>query len=220
MKEILKADEAVKKIKSGSSIMIGGFMCCGQPFDLVESLLQSEVDNLTIICNDAGYPGLGVGKLICAGRVKKLIATHIGLNPEAGKKMNNGEMEVVLVPQGTLAERIRAGGAGLGGILTPTGIGTRVEEGKKIIEVDGKKYLLEKALKADYSFVKANVCDVAGNGFTAKSAKNFNLIMSMAGKHSFLETEELVGIGEIGPEDVVIPGVFINTVVEGKYEYR
>ncbi|MFA5480156.1 MAG: CoA transferase subunit A [Candidatus Muiribacteriota bacterium] len=218
MKKILKPEEAVSQITDNSSIMIGGFMCCGQSFNLIDALIENGAKNLTIICNDAGYPDKGVGKLIVAGRVRKLIATHIGLNPEAGKKMNSGELEVELVPQGTFAERIRCGGAGLGGILTPTGLGTEVEIGKKVIYIQGKNYILETAIKADFAFVKSNIADVTGNGFTAKSAKNFNVVMAMAAKHTILETEKLVEKGEIGTEDVTIPGIFVHTIVEGKYE--
>ncbi|HRY29588.1 MAG TPA: CoA transferase subunit A [Elusimicrobiota bacterium] len=217
MKKILTPEEAVENIHDGAIIMAGGFMCCGQALRLADALLAKGSKDLTLITNDAGFPDGGMGKLIVAGRVKHLIASHIGLNPAAGQKMNSGEMRVDLVPQGTLVERIRCGGAGLGGFLTPTGVGTAVEEGKKKIKVDGRDYLLETPLKADFGFIKANVCDTMGNGFLAKSTKNFNIVMAMASQHTILETDRLVKRGELDPEQVNLPGVFINAIAhEGK----
>jgi acetate CoA/acetoacetate CoA-transferase alpha subunit len=215
MKRICSAQKAVHNIHDGASLMIGGFMCCGQPLRLIDALLEKGSKDLTVICNDAGFPDRGVGKLIVAGRVKTLIASHIGLNPSAGDKMGSGEMAVELVPQGTLAERIRCGGAGLGGVLTPTGLGTEVEKGKRTIEVDGAAFLLEAPLRADFALVKANVTDRYGNCFVAKSAKNFNGVMAMAARHTIVETEELVEAGNLDPERVLIPGVFINDIVDG-----
>jgi len=212
MKKIQTPREAVAHIHDGAVIMIGGFMCCGQPLRLTEALLAQGTQNLTVITNDAGFPDRGVGKLVVAGRVKRLIASHIGLNPAAGQKMNSGEMAVELVPQGTLAERIRCAGAGLGGVLTPTGLGTEVEAGKRKVEVDGRKYLLETPLKADFALVKASVCDRCGNAFVAKAGKNFNLVMAMAAQHTIAEADRLVEIGELDPERVTIPSIFVNTV--------
>jgi acetate CoA/acetoacetate CoA-transferase alpha subunit len=212
MKHIQTPRQAVACIPDGATIMVGGFMCCGQPLHLVEELLKQGAKDLTLITNDAGFPDRGVGKLIVAGRVKHLIASHIGLNPIAGKKMNTGEMRVQLVPQGTLAERIRCAGAGLGGVLTPTGLGTEVEHGKHKIEVDGRKYLLETPLRADYALVKVSICDRCGNAFVAKAGKNFNLVMAMAAQHTIAEADSLVARGALDPERVSIPGVFINTV--------
>ncbi|MDD5627649.1 MAG: CoA transferase subunit A [Elusimicrobia bacterium] len=212
MKKIETPAQAVSHIHDGAVIMVGGFMCCGQPIRLTEALLAQGTKDLTVITNDAGFPNRGLGKLVVAGRVKRLIASHIGLNPAAGQKMNSGEMAVELVPQGTLAERIRCAGAGLGGVLTPTGLGTEAETGKRKLEVDGHKYLLETPLKADFALVKASVCDRCGNAFVAKAGKNFNPVMAMAAQHTIAEADRLVLRGELDPERVTIPGVFINTV--------
>ena len=161
------ADEAVAGIQDGATIMVGGFMACGTPEILIDALVRKNVKDLTIICNDAGVPGRGVGKLLSNGQIKKLIASHVGLNPEVAQRMNTDveedKLECVLIPQGTLAERIRAGGAGLGGILTPTGVGTIVAEGKQVINVAGKDYLLEEPLKAEFALIRGSVTDKFGN---------------------------------------------------------
>jgi acetate CoA/acetoacetate CoA-transferase alpha subunit len=214
MKPVVSPKEAVASIQSGSTIMVGGFMCCGQPLALVDALLEQGASSLTIICNDAGLPNVGVAKLIHAGRVKKLIASHIGLNPEAGEKMNKGELVVELVPQGTLAERIRAAGAGLGGILTPTGGGTQVEHGKQRVTVNGRSYLLEEPLAADFSLIVADECDRVGNAFVGKARKNFNLVMAMAASHTVCESREVVDVGNLCPDKVNVPGVFVQSIVE------
>ncbi len=217
MKKIQTPAEAVAPIPHGAVVMIGGFMCCGQPLRLTDELLRRGTKNLTVITNDAGFPNRGVGKLIVAGRVKRLIASHIGLNPAAGQKMHSGEMTVELVPQGTLAERIRCAGAGLGGVLTPTGLGTEVEKGKRAITVNGRKYLLETPLKADFALIKAAICDRCGNAFMPKASKNFNLVMAMAAQHTIAEAGRLVEPGMIDPEQVNLPGIFVHTVaVENK----
>ena len=205
---------AVAKIANGSSVMVGGFMCCGQPFALIDALIARDIGELTVITNDAGFPGIGIGKLIEQGRVKHLIVSHIGLNPIAGKKMNSGEMRVDLVPQGTLVERIRARGAGLGGVLTPTGIGTEVEKGKVKQTVGGCEYLIETALGADFSLVSADIVDTLGNGFIAKARKNFNIVMAMAADCTIAETNKIVMRGELDPDHVNLPGVFVKAVVE------
>ena len=212
MKQICTLRAAVAQIPDGASIMIGGFVCCGMALQLIDALLEQGTKDLTIISNDAGYPDKGVGKLVGANRIRKLIASYLGPNPDVGRKMNSGELLVELVPQGTLAERIRCGGAGLGGILTPTGIGTEVERGKQIITVDGKQYLVEMPLRADFSFVKAHICDTMGNAFIAKSSKNFNVVMAMAAHHTIVETDELVEPGALDPERVSVPGVFVKTI--------
>ncbi|MCX7004822.1 MAG: CoA transferase subunit A [bacterium] len=212
MKQICTLRAAVAQITDCASIMIGGFVCCGMALRLIDALLEQGTKELTIISNDAGYPDKGVGKLVGANRIRKLIASYLGPNPDVGRKMNSGELLVELVPQGTLAERIRCGGAGLGGILTPTGIGTEVERGKQIITVDGKQYLVEMPLRADFSFVKAHVCDKMGNAFIAKSSKNFNVVMAMAARHTIVETDELVEPGALDPERVSVPGVFVKTI--------
>ncbi len=218
MKPIKTPQEAVANIRDNSSIMIGGFMCCGHPFSVINAIVETGAKNLTLITNDAGYPDIGIGKLICQNRTRKLIVSHIGLNPIAGNKMHSGEMEVELVPQGTLAERIRAKGAGLGGVLTPTGIGTEVETGKQKITVMEKDYLLEIPIEADFALLQAAVCDKYGNCFINKSAKNFNLVMAMAAKTVIVEADKIVEPGELDPEHITVPGVFITTIVQAKKE--
>lgn len=216
MKPILTPREAVRDIADGSTIMIGGFMTCGHPFTLIDALLEQGAKNLSIIVNDMGFPGKGVGKLLEANRIKKITATHIGLNPYVAEKWHAGDVEVELVPQGTLAERCRAKGAGLGGILTLTGIGTEVEEGKQKLIIDGKEYLLEKPICADYAFVVADVADKFGNAIISKSRKNFNIVMAMAANHTILETRKIVELGDIDPDDAHMCGVFIQTITETK----
>ena len=205
---------AMEKIGNGSSVMIGGFMCCGQPLAMIDVLIARDIGELTVISNDAGLPGIGVAKLIEQGRVKHLIASHIGMNPVAGKKMNSGEMKVDLIPQGTLVERIRARGAGLGGVLTPTGIGTEVEKGKRKHVIDGCEYLIETALGAGFALVSADIADTLGNGFIAKARKNFNIVMAMAADACIVEAQRVVGRGELEPDRVNLPGIFVKAVVE------
>jgi acetate CoA/acetoacetate CoA-transferase alpha subunit len=216
MKELITVAQAAAKIKDGDTIMIGGFMCCGQPLGIVDAILESGVKDLIIIGNDAGFPDTGMGKLIVAKRVKKLIASHIGLHPDVAKQMFAGELEVELVPQGTLAERIRCAGAGLGGVLTPTGIGTEVENGKEKLIVNDKEYLLEKPLFADFALIVGAITDKNGNTFIPKSEKNFNNVMAMAAKHTMVETAQLVELGELDADMVTIPGIFVNSIVEAK----
>lgn len=213
--KLITKSEFVSKIYSGASLMVGGFMNIGTPVSLINAILETDVKDLTIICNDAGLPGVGVGKLIEAGKVKKLIASHIGLNPMAGEKMTSGEMEVELIPQGTLAERIRSGGAGLGGFLTPTGIGTMVQEGKRVINVDGKDYLLEKGLKADFALLLGHKVDKKGNIVYNKTTRNFNPIMATACNTVIVEAKSLVGIGELDPDHVITQHIFVDYIVEG-----
>lgn len=215
MKQGLSPHKAVEPIENGASIMVGGFMCCGQAITLIDALIDKGVKDLTIICNDAGFPpDRGIDKLIATRQVTRLITSHIGLNPLAGQLMNSGEMKVDLVPQGTLAERIRCAGAGLGGVLTPTGLGTEVEKGKQVIAVAGRNYLLEEPLTADYAFVFADAADRTGNAIIPKSAKNFNIVMAMAAKHTILECQKLVEPGVLDPDQIHLPGVFVNTLVE------
>src|SRR5246500_867926 len=191
MKTISEAD-AVALIPDGATLMIGGFMGVGTPERLVDELVRQGKRNLTIIANDTALPGRGIGKLVTAGLVGKTVASHIGLNPETQQQMIAGKMAVDLVPQGTLIERIRAGGFGLGGILTPTGVGTVVEEGKRKIDVDGKSYLLETALHADFALVHAFLADYAGNLSYALTARNFNPVMVMAGETTIVSVEHVV----------------------------
>lgn len=218
-KPILKAEEAVKDIKDGSSIMVGGFMGCGTPLSLVKALDKQGTRNLTLICNDTAIYNpdknmvTGVAPLVVDKRFKKIIASHIGTNRETGRQMTAGETEVELVPQGTLAEKIRAAGFGLGGFLTPTGVGTEVENGKQIIEINGRKYLLELPLFADFALLKAKKADKAGNLIYSKSARNFNPIMATAAKVVIAEVDEIVEIGELDPDDIVTPFIFVSILV-------
>jgi acetate CoA/acetoacetate CoA-transferase alpha subunit len=222
--KIMTADEAVAKIKDGDSIMVGGFMACGTPEILIDALVRKNVRHLTIICNDAGVPGRGVGKLISNGQVKKLIASHVGLNPEVAQRMNTeveeDKLECILVPQGTLAERVRAGGAGLGGILTPTGVGTIVAEGKQVINVQGRDYLLEEPLRADHAFLRGSVTDKFGNTTYNGTTRPFNPMMATAADNVIVGTCEIVEIGEIDPNHVVTSGIFVDAIVGGEQPWQ
>lgn len=196
----------------GMSIMVGGFMAVGTPEQLMDELVKINVKDLTIICNDAGFENKGVGKLIANGQVSHLIASHIGLNPMAGRMMSDGSMKVTLVPQGTLAEQIRAGGAGLGGVVTPTGLGTVVEEGKQVISLDGKDYLIEKAIKADLSLIDGYKVDLYGNVIYSKTARNFNPIMATASKTVIVLARKVVK--HLDPEVILTPHIFIDYIIE------
>lgn len=222
--KIMTADEAVATIKDGDSIMVGGFMACGTPEILIDALVRKNVRHLTIICNDAGVPGRGVGKLISNGQVKKLIASHVGLNPEVAQRMNTDveedKLECILVPQGTLAERVRAGGAGLGGILTPTGVGTIVAEGKQVISVQGRDYLLEEPLRADHAFLRGSVTDKFGNTTYNGTTRTFNPMMATAADNVIVGTCEIVEIGEIDPNHVVTSGIFVDAIVGGEKPWQ
>lgn len=208
-------DEMISKLHDGASLMVGGFMDIGTPEAIVDAIVASPLKDLTIICNDAGLPGVGVGKLIDAGKVKKLIASHIGLNPVAGQKMTSSEMEVELIPQGTLAERIRAAGAGLGGFLTPTGIGTIVQEGKQVLNVEGRDYLLEKPLHADFAILLGHVVDKKGNTVYSKTTRNFNPLMATAANTVFVQARNVVEIGSIDPDHIHTPHIFVDYIVGG-----
>ncbi|PAB58300.1 CoA transferase subunit A [Anaeromicrobium sediminis] len=214
MSKITTLEEAMNLIKDGMTIMVGGFMACGTPEKFMDALVEKGVKDLTIIANDAGWPDRGVGKLVVSKQVKKVIASHVGLNPEVGVQMNSGEIECELVPQGTLAERVRAGGNGLGGILTPTGVGTIVEEGKQKIEVDGKVYLLEKPLRADIALVGASIADKKGNLYFNKATRNFNPLIATAADTVIVGAEKVVEIGEIDATDVMTPALFVDYIVE------
>lgn len=215
MEKLITIDEAIDHIKDGMTIMIGGFLGCGNPHRLVDALVEKGVKDLTLICNDSGFPDVGVGKLIVNKQIKKLIASHIGTNRETGNQMNSGDLEVVLVPQGTLAEQIRAQGAGLGGVLTPTGIGTVVEEGKDKVEVDGKTYLLEKPLRADVALVAGDTVDRYGNIVYHGATRNFNHIMATAADLVIVEGEKIVEVGDINPNHVITPSIFVDYIVDG-----
>jgi len=216
MGKVISLEKAISYIKDGDSVMIGGFGAVGTPQRIVDALLEAGTKDLTIISNDSGWEDRGLGILVTAKRVKKLIVSHIGTNKQTGLQLNAGELEVDLVPQGTLAERIRSGAFGLGGVLTPTGMDTAVEEGKQKINVDGKDYLLEKALRADVALLFAAKADTNGNMTYKGAAVNFNHIMAGAADVTIVETDELVDIGEIDPNQVITPGVFVDYVVGGK----
>ncbi|OTO72797.1 MULTISPECIES: CoA transferase subunit A [unclassified Enterococcus] len=212
----MTAEQAAAQIKDGMTVMIGGFMSCGTPEILMDALVASGVKNLTVIANDTGTPGTGICKLISAGAVKKLIASHIGLTPLTGQLMSDGSLDVTLVPQGTLAERIRAGGAGLGGVLTPTGLGTDVAEGKEVIQIDGQEYLLEKPLRADVALLRGSIVDEDGSIFYRGTTRNFNPLMATAADLVIVAAEEVVPLGRIQAENIVTPGIFVDHIVEGE----
>lgn len=213
--KLVSAKEAVEKIKDGDALMVGGFLAGGHPEHLVNALLETNsAKDLTIISNDTGTKDLSIFQLVKSGRVKHIFASYIGSNPETGRLMMTGEAEVKLFPQGTLAEKIRSGGAGLGGVLTPVGLGTVVEEGKKKFEIQGKEYLLEMPLKANAAFIKAEKADEAGNLIIRGSSRNFNIVMATAADYVVAEVNEVVPIGDIEPNHVNVPGVFVNAIVK------
>ncbi|MBN1055578.1 3-oxoacid CoA-transferase subunit A [Clostridium botulinum] len=213
MNKIVKLEDLKSIFKDGMTIMIGGFLDCGSPETIIDMLVNLNIKNLTIIGNDTGYPDKGIGKLVVNGQVKKVIASHIGTNPETGRRMNSGEMDVELSPQGTLIERIRAAGSGLGGVLTSTGIGTIVEKGKRKILIDDKEYLLELPLKADVSLVKGSIVDEFGNTCYKGTTKNFNPYIAMAADTVIMEAENLVEFEELNREDIMTPGVLVNYII-------
>ena len=212
MKSVALQD-AIAMIPDGASLMIGGFMAVGTSERLIDELVRQGKRNLTVIANDTAMPGSGIGKLISAGLISRVIASHIGLNPETQQQMIAGKITVDLVPQGTLIERIRAGGFGLGGILTPTGVGTVVEEGKRRIEVDGKDYLLETALRADFALVHAFLADYLGNLSYALTARNFNPVVAMAADTVIVTADHIVPVGVIAPDHVVTPAPIVDYLV-------
>ncbi len=213
MKQAIKASEAAELVRDGSTVLIGGFMGVGSPHRLIDALVARGARDLTLVCNDTAMPGIGVGKLVSSGAFRKVIASHIGLNPETQKKMIAGELEVELVPQGTLVERIRAGGVGLGGVLTPTGIGTVVAEGKQVVEVDGTPYLLEKPIKGDFALIGCFTADYSGNLAYQLTAHNFNPVMALAAATVIAEPEHILPVGAITPDAVKTPGVLIDHIV-------
>ncbi|HUK10377.1 MAG TPA: 3-oxoacid CoA-transferase subunit A [Stellaceae bacterium] len=209
----LPLDQSVDLIPDGASLMIGGFMAVGTPERVVDEIVRQKKRDLTVIANDTAMPGKGIGKLVSAKLLRKVIVSHIGLNPQTQQQMLAGELEVELVPQGTLIERIRAGGHGLGGILTQTGVGTVVEEGKQTIEVRGKKYLLELALRADFALVHAFLADYQGNLSYALTARNFNPVMAMAADTVIASAEHIVPVGVLAPDQVVTPAPVVDYLV-------
>lgn len=201
-------------IKDGMTVMVGGFLGVGSPIKLLDQLVENGVKDLNVIANDTAYPEVGLGKLITNHQVKSLTATHIGTNNNTIDQMNSGELKVTLQPQGTLAEQIRAAGAGLGGILTQTGLGTVVENGKQKVTVDGKEYLLEKPVRADVAIIGANICDEEGNLVYKGTSQNFCPMMATAADIVIVEPQEIVPTGSIAPENVKTPGIFVDYIIK------
>ena len=212
MKKFISAKEAAALIKDNSTIMVGGFLSCGAPDKIIDELVKTDVKNLTMIANDTSTEHVDKGKLIEYGKVKKVITTHIGTNPITGKKMHDGELEVEFYPMGTLVEKIHAKGSGLGGVLTPTGIGTILEEGKKIVEIKGKKYIFEEPLGADFALIYGTKADKYGNVKFEGTTRNFITSMATAADVVILQADEIVEA--INPDEVVIPGIFIDYIVK------
>ncbi len=220
-KVVASADEAVRDVFDGASIMIGGFGLCGNPENLIRALVKKGVKNLTTISNNAGVDGFGVGLLLAAGQIRKHIGTYVGENKLLEQMVLNGTMELQLVPQGTFSERIRAAGAGIPAFFTPTGVGTVVADGKETREFDGRTYLMERALKADFAFIKAWKGDKWGNLVYRKTARNFNPMMATAAKVTIAEVEHLVEPGELDPDTVHTPSIFVKRIFQGEvYEKR
>lgn len=216
MNKQINVEQAIDLIKDGDTILIGGFLGVGSPHRLIDALVKRGTKNLTLICNDTGFPEVGVGKLVVNHQFKKIMASHIGTNKETGRQMMAGETEVVLVPQGSLIEQVRAGGYGLGGVLTRTGLGTEVAKGKQTVMVDGVEFLLEKPLRADVALVWASKADTNGNLFYHGSTRNFNNIGSSCAKVTIAEVEEIVQAGELDPDIVHTPGVFVKYLIDGR----
>jgi acetate CoA/acetoacetate CoA-transferase alpha subunit len=211
--QTISLQDAVAMIPVGASLMIGGFMGVGSPEPIIDELVRQQKSNLTVIANDTASPGVGIGKLVTARLLSRVVVSHIGLNPETQQQMMAGDLRVDLVPQGTLVERIRAGGFGLGGILTPTGVGTVVEDGKRKIAVDGRYYLLETALRADFALVHAFIADYLGNLSYALTARNFNPLMAMAADTVLAQAENVVPVGVVSPDHVVTPAPVVDYLV-------
>ena len=204
---------AIEMVPDGASLMIGGFMGVGTPERVVDEIVRQGKRELTVIANDTAMPGVGIGKLVRAKALRKIIVSHIGLNPETQQLLMSGQLNVELVPQGTLIERIRAGGYGLGGVLTPTGVGTIVEENKQRVEVDGKSYLVETALRADFALVHAFLADYIGNLSYALTARNFNPVIAMAGTTVIANADHIVRVGVIAPDHVITPAPVVDYLI-------
>lgn len=213
MSKLVKEETIIEQFEDGQSFMVGGFMEVGAPENLLDLVIESDVKDLTLITNDTGFPEKKLGSLIVNKLISGVIASHVGTNPETGKQMNQGEIDVELIPQGTLAERIRSKGAGLGGILTPTGVGTVVEENKKKISLDGEEYLLEKPLGADIALLKAWKADETGNLIYRYAARNFNPLMAMAADLVIVEAEEILPVGKLDPNKIMTPGIFVDQII-------
>ncbi len=215
MSKLIGLEDAVNLVRDGDTIMVGGFLAVGTPEHLIDALIAKGAKDLTLICNDSGFVDRGVGKMVVAKMFKKIMASHVGTNKETGRQMLEGETEVVLVPQGTLIEQIRAGGFGLGGVLTKTGLGTEVEKDKQVIEIDGERYLLEKPLRANVALLFAESADEKGNLTFHGATRNFNTYMGAAADIAIVEARTVVKVGELRPDEVVVPGVFIDYIVDG-----
>lgn len=213
--KVISVKEAAEKVKDGMTIMVGGFLANGTPDLIIDALVESNVKNLTLICNDTGFPDKGVGKMVVAKQFKKMIASHVGTNPETANQMNSGQTEVVLTPQGTLAEKVRCGGNGLGGFYTPTGIGTEAELGKEKKVINGQEYIFETPLRADVAILRASIVDKKGNMVFNKTMKNFNPIMATAADLVIVEADKIVEVGEIDPDRVMCSGIFVDYIVGG-----
>lgn len=212
--KFISAQEAASMVKDGMTLMIGGFLGVGSPTSIINKIVESGVKNLTIICNDTAFPDRGIGLLVANKQVKKIITSHIGTNPSTIEQFNNKEVDIEFNPQGNLVERIRCAGAGLGGALTPTGIGTIVQDGKQIVKVDGIDYILEKPLRADIALIGASVSDTIGNLTYKGSSQNFNPIMATAAKIVVVEAEEVVEVGQICPDNVRTQSIFVTHIVK------
>ena len=213
--KVVSVEEALTHIRSGQTIMLAGFTNVGSPNKFIVKMAEAGITDIDLIANDAGNDHAdGIGTLICQHRVRHLTASHVGLNPQVAEQMNTGELEVTLVPQGTLAERIRCGGTGLGGVLTPTGVGTVVAEGKQILHLDGRDYLLERPLRAQVAVIKAWKADTFGNLVYRRAGRNFNPLMAMAADFVIAEVEEVVAVGGLDPDQVMTPGVCVDLVVK------
>lgn len=214
MKKALSPEAVADLVPDGAHVMIGGFMGVGTPGKVIDALARAERKGLTLIANDTALPRRGIGKLVSAGAFRRIVVSHIGLNPEAQHQMNEGRLEVELVPQGTLIERIRAGGVGLGAVVTPTGLGTVLEEGKPILEIKGKKYLVEEPIRADFAFIAARQADYLGNLEYSLTAQNFNPTMAMAADTVVAEPEHIVPVGVIPPDAVRTPASLVDHLIE------
>ncbi len=210
----IKVNEAVAMIPNGATLMIGGFMAVGTPERLMDELVKQNRKGLTVIANDSARPGVGIGKLIDHKAIAKLMVSHIGTNPETQRQMIAGELEVELIPQGTLAERVRCAGFGLGGVLTATGVGTVVEEGKQTLAINGTKYLVEVPIKADFALINAKRADYYGNLDYSLTAHNFNPLMAMAAETVMTEADSIVPVGVIPPDEVKTPSVLVDYIIE------
>lgn len=219
MDKIKNIDQIIDLVKDGDTIMIGGFLTNGGPNKIITKIMEKkDIKDITLIANDTGFDSApGLGQLVVKKCCKKIIASHIGTNKETGRQMSENETEVVLVPQGTLAEKIRAGGFGLGGVLTPTGVGIKeIEEGKEVLEIEGKKYLLEMPLKADLAILNAYKVDTYGNMEMKGSTRNFNMLMAYAAETVIVEADKVVEVGEIDPNHVNVPGFLVDVIIDGQ----